>query len=169
MAIFEPLFAALNAANVRYVVVGGLAVVLHGHARLTVDVDLIVDLDPFEAAKAIDVLAASGLQPRLPVNASDFANATVREAWVRERGMKVFSMLDPNNPMRVVDLFAEYPIPFDELWESSVEFDLRDTTVRVVSIPHLIRLKRLAGRPQDQADIVQLEAILRARQASDDG
>ena len=40
MALFEPLFKTLNDAGVRYVVVGGLAVVLHGHARLTVDVDL---------------------------------------------------------------------------------------------------------------------------------
>ncbi|MGH7318339.1 MAG: hypothetical protein ACRELA_01720 [Candidatus Rokuibacteriota bacterium] len=41
VAILEPVFKALNDSGVRYVVVGGLAVVLHGHARLTVDVDLI--------------------------------------------------------------------------------------------------------------------------------
>jgi hypothetical protein len=39
MAIFEPILARLNEAGGRYVVVGGLAVVLHGHARLTVDLD----------------------------------------------------------------------------------------------------------------------------------
>ena len=37
MAVFEPIFQALNDAGARYVVVGGLAVVLQGHARLTVD------------------------------------------------------------------------------------------------------------------------------------
>jgi hypothetical protein len=44
MALFEPLFAALNRAEVRYVVVGALATVLHGYARLTADVDLVIDL-----------------------------------------------------------------------------------------------------------------------------
>jgi hypothetical protein len=44
MAIFAPLFDALNKANIRYVVVGGLATVLHGYVRLTVDIDLAVDL-----------------------------------------------------------------------------------------------------------------------------
>jgi hypothetical protein len=44
MAVFEPLFKALNDAEVRYLVVGGLAVVLHGHPRLTANVDLVVDL-----------------------------------------------------------------------------------------------------------------------------
>src|SRR5439155_1529323 len=41
VSLFEPLFEALNTAEVRYVVVGGFAVVLHGHARLTADIDLI--------------------------------------------------------------------------------------------------------------------------------
>jgi len=44
VAIFAPVFEALNGARVRYVVVGGVAVVLHGHARLTTDLDLVVDL-----------------------------------------------------------------------------------------------------------------------------
>ncbi|OGR91725.1 MAG: hypothetical protein A2V88_09150 [Elusimicrobia bacterium RBG_16_66_12] len=51
MALFEPIFDALNRAGVRYVVVGGLATVLHGYARLTVGIDLIVDLAPDEARK----------------------------------------------------------------------------------------------------------------------
>lgn len=163
MALFEPLFRALNDADVRYVVVGGLAVVLHGHARLTVDVDLIVDLDEGQAAKVIEVLVAMGLRPRVPVEPGEFAKQAVRETWIRDRGMQVFSMYDPVNPMRIVDLFVTHPIPFDELWSRSQRFELQDTAVRVASIPDLVRLKRLSGRPQDLSDIEQLEAILEAR------
>ena len=168
MAIFEPLFKELNDAGVRYVVVGGLAVVLHGHARMTVDVDLVVDLDEGQALRAIEVLVRSGLQPRVPVNPRDFANRSVRESWIRDRGMQVFSMLDPSNPMRVVDLFVDHPVPFEDLWSRSQVFELRDTTVRVASIPDLIHLKRLAGRPQDQADVEQLEAILETKKKGED-
>ena len=163
MAVFEPLFQALNDAGVRYVLVGGLAVVLRGHARLTVGVDLVVDLDAGQARKAIDTLVAMGLQPRVPVNPRDFADRSVREAWIRDRGMQVFSMFDPSNPMRVVDLFVDHPVPFEALWTRAEELELRNTTVRVASIPDLIYLKRLAGRPQDQSDIEQLEAILLAK------
>lgn len=168
MALFEPLFKSLNDAGVRYVVVGGLAVLLHGHARLTVDVDLVVDLDEGQALRAIDALVAMGLRPRVPVNPRDFADRSVREGWIRERGMQVFSMIDPSNPMRVVDLFVDHPIPFEDLWSRSEEFELRDTTVRVASIRDLIHLKRLAGRPQDHADIEQLEAILEAKKKDED-
>jgi len=168
MALFEPLFKALNDAGVRYVVVGGLAVVLHGHARLTVDVDLVVDLGEDQALRAIDALVRLGLRPRVPVNPRDFADRSIREEWIRERGMQVFSMFDPSNPMRVVDLFVDHPVPFEELWSRSQELELRDTIVRVASIPDLIRLKRLAGRPQDLADIEQLEAILKAKRTRED-
>ena len=77
-------------------------------------------------------------------------------------------MFDPSNPMRVVDLFVDHPVPFEELWSRSQELELRDTIVRVASIPDLIRLKRLAGRPQDLADIEQLEAILKAKRTRED-
>jgi hypothetical protein len=168
MALFEPLFKALNDAGARYVVVGGLAVVLHGHARLTVDVDLVVDLDEGQALRAIDALVRLGLRPRVPVNPRDFADRSVREEWIRDRGMQVFSMFDPSNPMRVVGLFVNHPVPFEELWSRSQEFELQDTIVRVASIPDLIQLKRLANRPQDHADIEQLEAILEAKRKHED-
>ena len=104
-----------------------------------------------------------GLRPRVPVNPPDFADRSVREGWIRDRGMQVFSMFDPANPMRVVDLFVDHPIPFEELWSRSDEFKLQETTVRVASLRDLIHLKGLAGRPQDLADIEQLEAILKAK------
>ena len=58
MSLFEPIFDALNRARVRYVVVGGFATVLHGHARLTADIDLVIDLSPAEVRKALDTPCA---------------------------------------------------------------------------------------------------------------
>jgi len=168
MAIFEPLFKTLNDAGVRYVVVGGLAVVLHGHARLTNDVDLIIDLEDVQAAGLIEALVSMGMQARLPVDPKDFAKQKIREIWVRDRGMQVFSMYDPSNPMRAVDIFANNPLPFKNLWARAEEFKLPNTTVRVASIPDLIYLKRLAGRPQDLADIEQLKAIQQAKEGDRD-
>jgi hypothetical protein len=168
MAVFEPLFAALNVAGVRYVVVGGLAVVLHGHARMTVDVDLVVDLDDEQARRAIDALVGLGLRPRVPVDPKHFANPVMRERWIRDQRMQVFSMHDPSNPLRAVDLFVNHPVRFEDLWSRSIQMHLQDTSVRVASIPDLIRMKRLAGRPQDLLDIEQLEAIREARGETED-
>ena len=127
MPLFEPVLEALNARDVRYVVVGGVAVVLHGHARLTADLDLAVDLSPGQASKAIDAL------------------------------------MDLADPMLSVDLFVDNPVDFGELWARSEAVTLARTTIRIAAIPDLIRLKRLANRPQDALDIEALEAIMEAR------
>lgn len=163
MRLFEPVFAALNQAQARYVVVGGLAVVLHGVPRLTADVDLAVDLAPEEARKAIAALVGLGFKARAPVDPLDFADPSTRLGWVRDKGMRVFSLWDPDDPMREVDLFVEHPVAFDELWARAETMSLGATSVRVASIPDIIALKRLAGRPQDYADIEALEVISRAK------
>lgn len=168
MALFEPLFAALNEGGVRYVVVGGVATVLHGYGRLTADVDLIVDLEPAACRRAIDVLTSLGLQPRLPVKASDFADPAVRRRWIEEKGMRVFSLIDPDNPLRAVDLFAEPVLDFEELWSHAERIPLRRTEARVASIPHVVELKRRAGRPKDLEDIARLEEIQRRKEGSND-
>jgi hypothetical protein len=163
MSLFEPIFEALNRAEVRYIVVGGLATVLHGHARLTADIDLIIDLAPQEARKAIDALTRIGFRPRIPVAATDFAVEAKRREWIRDKNMRVFPLVDPDDPMRQIDLFADTPIDFGSLWARSEVMSLERTTVRVISVEDLIELKRLAGRPQDLADIEALEAILARR------
>jgi hypothetical protein len=163
MALFEPIFEALERAGARYVVVGGFATVLHGVARLTADVDLIVDLEPAEAEKVIVALTGLGFRPRPPVEARQFADPAIRASWIRDKGMRVFSLWDPGNPMREVDLFVEHPLDFERLWQNAEHVDLGAVRVRVASVDDLIALKRLAGRPQDVSDVAELEAIATAR------
>jgi hypothetical protein len=153
MSLFEPVFEALNAAQARYVVVGGLATVLHGFARLTADIDMMVDLDPPEAATTMGALSGIGLRPRAPVPAMSFADSTLRLGWMRDKGMTVFS----------VDLFVDNPIPFAEVWARSEIVELARTSVRIASIADIIALKRMAGRPQDLQDIAALEKIADAK------
>lgn len=168
MSIYEPVFRALNDADARYVVVGGLATVLHGHARLTADVDLVVDLDPPEALKAMQALESLGLRPRVPVRASDFADPEQRTSWIETKSMQVFSLWNPQQPLLEVDVFVTLPIPFDDLWRRSETIALENARVRIASIEDLITLKRLAGRPEDLQDIEALEAILQETEPGDD-
>jgi hypothetical protein len=56
MIPFEKVFRLLNEHEIRYVIVGGIAVILHGNPRLTADLDIIIDLEPAQARIAIEVL-----------------------------------------------------------------------------------------------------------------
>jgi len=159
MAFFLPVFKQLNAADVRYVVVGGVATILHGYVRATTDIDLIVDLQIDEAEKAIEALSGEGYKPRIPVQAKEFADDNKRKQWIETKGMTVFSMFHPEQPGLSIDLFAQHPIPFDELWERSQVFDVDGTGIRVCSLDDLIMLKQLAGRNKDMDDIEKLLKI----------
>ena len=163
MSLYLPLFKALNDAEVKYVVVGGLATVLHGYARLTMDVDLMVDLSPQEATRAMLTLESLGFKPRAPVPAMQFADATKRKEWIEQKGMKVFSLHHPANPMLTVDVFVQHPIPFADLYARAERLVIDGVPVYICSIDDLISLKRLAGRPQDLVDIEKLRLIQEKR------
>lgn len=160
------IFAALNEAGVDYVVVGGLAVILHGYLRATADLDLAIGFSSGNASRGMHSLASIGLQPRLPVALDDFAEADKRADWLRNRNMRVFPLWDPSNPLRSVDVFIDEPIGFDDLMGESVVKDMDGLKVRIASIPHLIEMKRRAGRPRDLEDIDKLQQIHDAGQES---
>ena len=162
---YAGVFRALDDAGVRHVVVGGLAVVLRGHARMTVDLDVVVDLAPGPAGRAMDALSSLGLLPRLPVAARDFADPRLREQWVTQRHLQVFSLYDPTDPFREVDVFAVEPRPFEELVAASSLLEVGGIPVRVASLEHLIEMKEAAGRPQDLQDVRALQRLLRERGA----
>lgn len=168
MALYSPLFRALDAAQLRYVVVGGVATVLHGYARLTADIDLIVDLEEEAARGAVRALTALGMRPRVPVDPQDFANAEIRDGWIRDKGMRVFSFFMPDEPLLSVDLFVDHPIEFEGLYARSETCNIDSCPVRIASIPDLICLKRLADRQRDREDIAHLEKILQRQSDPDD-
>jgi hypothetical protein len=60
MIPFERVFRLLNEHDIRYVIVGGIAVILHGSPRLTADLDIIIDLEPMSARRAIEALQTAG-------------------------------------------------------------------------------------------------------------
>jgi predicted nucleotidyltransferase len=155
----EQVLSALNATGVRYLVAGGVAVVLHGHLRTTADLDLVVSLEPANARRAIEALTGLGYRPRAPVAAERFADGAERAAWIAEKGLTVFSLWSDRLPSLEVDLFVREPFDFEQAWDRRVTVSLDTTTATVVALQDLLALKREASRPQDLADVIALEAI----------
>ena len=143
--------------------------VLHGFLRFTADLDLVVSLAPENALRTIEALTTLGFTPRPPVQAEQFADPPIRQGWVRDKGLTVFSLWSARFPGTDVDLFVEEPIPFDELFDRAERIDLSGLAVPVASITDLVSLKRAAGRPKDEEDIRALERIARLRDEGERG
>jgi len=151
---------ALQEAQVRYLVVGGLAVNAHGYERFTSDVDLVIGLEPPNVIRGLRALMSVGYLMSIPVSPEDFADASQREAWRNDKQMlvlKMWSDLHANTPL---DIFVYEPFDFDlEYAQAQREVIEADLYMPVVGYHTLIAMKKEAGRLQDLADIENLERI----------
>ncbi len=162
---FEAVAGALESATVRYLVAGGLAVNAHGFLRFTKDVDLVIQLHADNLQRALSALQELGYRPAIPVTLEQFADPVQRATWIRDKGMQVFQLWSDAHPETSIDVFVAEPFDFDDEYTRSTVKSLREgLPVRFVTIPTLIRMKELAGRPQDLIDVEHL----RLRQASHD-
>lgn len=157
---FIGLFAVLAAARIRFVVVGGLALVLHGLDRLTADVDLVIDLSAESVKDAVRSLTAAGYRPLAPVDPLALADPEQRRRWQTHHNMQVFSFWDSSHARPTVDVMLEAGIPFEDLWTDARIVNIGGHDVRIASIHHLIQMKESAGRAQDLADVERLRARL---------
>lgn len=156
---YEELFAKLQAANVKYLVIGGLAMNLHSVPRMTADVDLIVSFAEPDITALIAALDELGFAPRAPVSAAELADPRQRQQWRAEKNMRAFTFVNKNNPLEEVDILLNPPFDFDAAYERREQVGAGAVTVNVASIDDLILTKKNTGRMQDASDIAALEAV----------
>jgi hypothetical protein len=152
----EWVLAALEQANVRYLVVGGVAVVLHGYLRTTLDLDLVLQLDPDNLKRALKAFGDLGFLPQAPVLLSSFADPQNRETWSRDKNMTVFSLWQPDHQGFAVDLFVQEPFDFEAVYRRALRVPLQGVNATVVSRKDLLDMKRATGRARDLEDIEAL-------------
>ena len=156
----EAVVQALNSANVRYLIVGGLAVVAHGYVRFTADVDLVLDLDEANLCRALAEFERLGYRPRAPVRLEEFLDPDTRNAWVNEKGMTVFSLYSSAHPATELDVFVQAPFDFRDAYARAARMEVAPAVMATfLGLDDLVTLKKAAGRPQDMLDVERLEAL----------
>jgi hypothetical protein len=136
-------FAALNAAKARYLLVGGYAVAFHAQPRFTKDLDVWTDPDAANAARVYEALRQFGA-PLHELTASDLARLGT-----------IFQIGVPPNRIDIVT--AVDGVTFSEAWPGRAETTYGDQAVPVIGRRHLVQNKRASGRPQDLLDLEILE------------
>lgn len=148
---------ALNDAKVKYLIVGGVAVVAHGYERFTRDLDLVISLEAENIRRGLRCLIAIGYNPRIPVTPEQFANAKLREEWRRDKNMIVLQLWSDEHRRTPIDVFVYEPFNFAKEYDLAEKYPVEDQMAPVISRKTLIKLKKAAGRSQDLADIEKLE------------
>jgi predicted nucleotidyltransferase len=158
LASFEAMVRALNDAGVRFIVVGGVAVATHGYLRQTKDIDLVIELQPDNTIRGLRALQTLGYFPRVPVTPEQFADAALREGWIRDKQMVVLNLFSDSHRQTPIDVFVREPFSFCDEYEAALIDEVAPgLPVRIVSLATLLRMKAEAGRPDDLRDIEQLK------------
>jgi len=153
-------FKKLNEKEVRYLIIGGVAVNLYGFPRMTFDLDLMIDLNDFKSVSGfVDSMNELGFKPDIPVKIEDFINTENRKTWSQEKNMKVFSLYNPLKEIERVDVLVENYINFSDAYERRKDIDAEGIIFPLLSIDDLINIKKIANRKRDIIDIEALEKI----------
>lgn len=160
-AVFDPeqAFAALAASNVRFILIGGMAAILHGDAGVTMDVDIVPAYEPENLDRLADALRrmaprirAEGAPTGLPFDCSD--------EFLANLGPE--GMLDLTTAFGDVDLtFAPAGTAgFEDLDRDAIPVDATHLVIRVASLADVIRSKAAADREKDRRALPRLRELL---------
>lgn len=144
---------ALQRQRVRYAIVGGHAVALHGAIRGTIDVDIAVNWTLQAVQRAETALSDIGLVSRLPITADDIYS--FRDEYVRNRNLVAWNFYNPRNASEQVDVIVTYDLKGRKLKTLTVG----DAQIAILNRQDLINMKRASGRAQDLEDIKALEKL----------
>lgn len=141
---FRDFLQALNDQKVRYLLVGGYSVILHGYPRTTGDMDLWVE----RTAENYHRITAAFAQFGMPVFDMTQENFLAHPVW------DVFTF---GNPPVAIDIMTKLSgLDFSEAYLKSVTFEDDDLRIRTIHKNDLIDAKKASGRPKDLNDLENL-------------
>ena len=140
---FKEFIQSLNDNGVRYLVVGGYAVALHGYPRYTKDIDIWVEMTAENASSILKALDQFGFGS-LGVNASDFTAPD--------------RMLQLGHPPGRIDILTTLPgVDFSECYSARTVVEVDGISTNFINLENLRKNKKATGRHQDLADLENLE------------
>jgi hypothetical protein len=153
------LFSALQRHRVDYVLIGGLAISLHGIERATMDIDVTVAMTPENLSALVAMARELSMTPVLPVELDNLTDLDQLAQWHRERNLEAFALKAPDPVGITLDVLLYPPVHFKDLQKHAVTLKAGAVPVIVASIDDLIALKQAVGRPIDLTDIEHLKRL----------
>jgi predicted nucleotidyltransferase len=153
------LFASLHRHQVEYVLIGGLAVALHGIERNTMDIDVCIVISPNNLRRMIEAAKELKLSPVLPVPLETLSQIDTLRQWHQQRNLQAFALHTPDLAGVTLDLLLFPPVAPADMCQRAVRLDVSGIPIQLASVDDLIALKQSVGRPIDLADIEHLKRL----------
>ena len=137
----KTLFACLEKNRVKYIVIGGVAAILHGVPRMTGDIDIFIEANPENAGRMLNTLRDLGYET---------------SELVTPEGLAAVKLLMFENSIKI-DVMLRIPgVEFAEAWTNRKTQYVGDQKFYIISKADLIASKLAAGRKRDLEDVAAL-------------
>ena len=157
--LFTKIIQELEKREIRYLVIGGVAVNLYGYSGITKDLDLMISFEKENVDKFIELVNYLGYKPKLPVDLNELADSEKREYWKKEKNMQVFSVRNPDDEFEYIDVMIQDYVDFEKAYKNRKILADDKISVSVISVDDLISLKEIAGRGRDLLDLKILRKL----------
>ncbi len=118
------------------------------------------DLEPSNLQLLVSAMTRLGYRRRAPVEPAELCDPERRREWVEDKGMRAFTFQLPGHPLADIDVLIDSPVSYAELASRAERIDAAGLMLRIASVEDLIRMKLVAGRDQDLADVDALRRLL---------
>jgi predicted nucleotidyltransferase len=148
--------------GVEFIVCGGMAAVYHGVERMTMDLDISLNMTTENITRFLDAAEELHLTPRPPVPAESLLDPEKIKDFVGKKNARVFTFWDRDNPYRQIDVFLTGDALYHDLLIHTVDAEVDGRTVKILSAKKLVEMKSnmTALRDKDELDIRTLKRIL---------
>jgi len=158
------ILSELSRRRIKFVVAGGVACVLHGVERVTMDIDLSLLMSQENIKSFLNLMSELKMIPRAPVPAEFLLSEENRRMMTEEKGALVFTFWNPTNPLMVIDIFLSENHDYEELSKDALTLPIEDFEIQIISIDRLISIKENINPPRGK-DLLDIETLKEIRKS----
>lgn len=163
MFIYEDILREFQKDGIKYIVIGGIAVNLHGALRSTADLDILLEMSEDNLKRFLVILKNNNYRSKQPIDPIQIVDKKIREYLVAEKNLKAVNFYKKGG-FEEVDIIIDSPFGFKEAKNDIIWVRSGSIRIPLLSIDGLIKMKKNSGRTVDKLDIDALRRIKRLRE-----
>ncbi len=149
-SFLKEILIELSKNNIKYIVFGGVAIVLHGVERMTLDLDLSLQMSEENLRKFLQIMDMFNMTPRAPVSPEILLNKDIVEYIKKEKNAIAFTFIDKDNPYKQVDVLIHDLLEYEK-WKNKIqEIEIFGYKICILSKEAIIELKEKMEIPRDK-------------------
>ncbi len=161
--LYEKVLKAFYENKIKYLIVGGIALNLHGVPRATFDLDIIISWDEDNVKKIENLLKKLNYKPLVPLSLIELTDVEKRDELAKKKHMFAMNFYNVEDPLEEIDILIRFPDNIDDLIKRRKTIKIDDFEIYLISLDDLIKLKKRSRRHKDREDMKNLMLVKQLR------